>query len=232
MVEGLLAAGCTVLVPAFASGFHVAPPGGWRLPHNGWDYDASPGSTEGIGRAFTPDAPDIDRDMGAIAAAVLARPGRVRGDHPGDSFAAVGPLARELVAGQRPLDVYAPLRALAESGGVVVLMGVGLDSMTLLHLAEQRAGRALFRRWASGAQGHPVEIETGGCSDGLPNLEPVLAPLARETDVGASRWRAFPAGPTLDAAAEAIRRDPAVTHCGRNDCERCRDAVLGEPVLA
>lgn len=231
VVEGLLAEGCTVLVPAFASGFRVPPPARWRLPRNGWDYDAFPGVTDRVGRAFTPDVPDVDRDMGAVSATVLACSERVRGDHPGDSFAAVGPLAREVIAGQRPLDVYAPLRAVAARGGAVVLMGVGLDSMTLLHLAEQRAGRALFRRWASGAAGRPVEIETGGCSDGFPRLEPMLAPLARETTVGASCWRAFPAGPTLAAAAAAFRREPTLTHCGRADCERCNDAVLGGPHL-
>ena len=68
---------------------------------------------------YAPDAPDIDRaDMGAIPAAVLAMPGRVRGNHPLCSFAAIGPLADELVAAQQPLHVFAPLRALAEAGWV------------------------------------------------------------------------------------------------------------------
>jgi aminoglycoside N3'-acetyltransferase len=86
--------------------------------------------------------------MGAIAAAVVQMPGRSRGNHPICSFAAVGPHAQSLVAHQSPLAVNAPLAALADCSGYVVLMGVGLNCMTLLHLAEQQAGRNLFRHWA------------------------------------------------------------------------------------
>lgn len=232
VVDALLAEGCTVLVPAFSSGFRMPPPPGWRLPRNGWNYDAYPGSADGAGKAFAPESNEIDADMGAIPAAVLARPDRRRGYHPGDSVAAIGPLAQALVAGQAPLDVYAPLEELGRRCGAVVLMGVGLDKMTLLHLAERRAGRRLFWRWASGRGGQAVEIETGGCSDGFPRLEQVLGPLQRTTIVGQSRWRAFDARAAVEAATRAIQQEPTVTHCGRADCERCNDAVAGGPLLA
>jgi len=65
----------------------------------------------------------------------------------------VGPLAQQLISGQQPLNVYAPFRALAEAGGWVVLMGVGPDKLTLLHYAEQLAGRIPFRRWANDPAG-------------------------------------------------------------------------------
>jgi aminoglycoside N3'-acetyltransferase len=159
---------------------------------------------------------------------VLARPERLRGDNPLCSFAAIGPTS-DLVREQRPLDVYAPLRILAGRDGFVLLIGVGLERMTLLHLAEERAGRVPFRRWANGPDGRPMEVETGGCSDGFGNLEPVLAPLARETNVGESRWRAFPARAALEAATEAIREQPEITRCGRDDCLRCADAIAGGP---
>ena len=50
----------------------------------------------------------------------------------------------------------------------------------------------LFRRWANGPDGRPMEVEVGSCSDGFGKLEPVLGPLVREARVGGSRWRAFP----------------------------------------
>ena len=158
-------------------------------------------------------------------------PQRVRGDHPRDSFTAVGPRAQELISGQTPEDVYAPLRALADAGGAVLLMGVGLDKMTLLHLAEQQAGRRLFRRWANGADGQPVEVTEGGCSGGFMNLKPVLSPLMTTITVGKSLWRVFSASAAVDAAAEAIRLNPMITHCGQASCLECRDATLGGPVL-
>src|SRR5439155_21031518 len=54
VVQGLLAEGCTVLVPTFTSGFSMPPPLCWRLPRNGWDYAAFPGRADGVGKAFTP----------------------------------------------------------------------------------------------------------------------------------------------------------------------------------
>jgi aminoglycoside 3-N-acetyltransferase len=173
---------------------------------------------------------EIDEDMGAIPAAVLAMPGRIRGDHPLCSFTAAGPLADELVSGQKPLDVFAPLSALAEADGSVILMGVGLGSMTLIHLAERMAGRNLFRRWANGSDGQPMMVEVGGCG-GFDNFKPIFSRLMKETKVGQSTWLVFPAKGALEAATRAIQEDPRVTHCDNPRCGRCNDAVMGGPIL-
>jgi aminoglycoside 3-N-acetyltransferase len=147
------------------------------------------------------------------------------------SFSAVGAAARLLIASQQPLAVYASLRTLAERGGSVICMGVGLTRLTLLHLAEQRAGRQLFRRWANGPGGRPMMVEVGGCSEGFARLDGHLTPIERHTQVGGSRWRIFPAMGALALATAAIRADPAITHCSDATCERCADAVLGGPLL-
>jgi aminoglycoside 3-N-acetyltransferase len=228
-VDAFVDEGATLVVPAFAASvFAVAPPEGMRPERNGYDYDAAHESP-GRGRIFTTDGNEIGPSMGAIPAAVLARPERIRGNNPLCSFAAVGARA-ELVREQRPLDVYAPLRILAARDGFALLIGVGLERMTLIHLAEERAGRTLFRRWANAADGKPMEVEVGGCSDGFGKLEPVLGPLARETTVGKSHWRAFPARAVLQRASDAIRDDPAITRCDSPSCLRCRDAAAGGPV--
>ena len=236
IIAGPLEAGCTLLVPTFSGdAFAVAPLPHQRLAQNGTSpgyYETLHQTLPGVARVYTPDAPDIDRaDMGALPAAVLATPGRVRGNHPLCSFAAVGPLADELVAAQQPLQVFNPLRSLAEAGGSVVLMGVGLTGMTLIHLAEQLAGRNLFRRWANGSDGQPMAVEVGGCSRGFGKFEPILAPVMQSTIVGQSRWRVYPAQETLERVVQAIRNEPMMTHCGRADCTRCDDAVLGGPIL-
>jgi aminoglycoside N3'-acetyltransferase len=98
--------------------------------------------------------------MGIIAATVVAWPHRARGNHPLCSFAAVGPLAEDITACQSPLDVYAPLEALTQRNGAVLLAGVGIEKMTLLHLAEKAAGRTLFRRWANDLHGQAVAVES------------------------------------------------------------------------
>jgi hypothetical protein len=136
-----------------------------------------------------------------------------------------------LITGQHHNDVYAPLATLAQLCGDVVLMGVGLDSLTLLHLAEQVAGRTTFRRWANDATGQAIAVEAGGCSDGFPRLRPILQPLIRSLMVGQSVWMRLPADQTITVAAEAIRREPSLTQCDNPHCERCRDALLGGPLL-
>ncbi|HLM58919.1 MAG TPA: AAC(3) family N-acetyltransferase [Pyrinomonadaceae bacterium] len=231
VVRAFLEEGCTMLAPTFSSAFAVEPPPRLRFERNGWDYVRGSGPCPGAGRIYAPETAEIDRDMGAIPAALLARPGRVRGRHPLDSFTAAGPLAEELILTQSPSEPYAPLAALGRAGGFVLLMGVGLERMTLLHLAEKEAGRALFRRWANDARGEPEVVEVGGCSEGFGKLEPHLRAVTRQTTVGQSAWRLLPAGDALSLAAAAVRAEPRITHCGRAECERCDDAVAGGPIL-
>ncbi len=226
-----------MMVPAFTSAFEVLPPPHLRPPRNGFNYDNPPAGWSTVAPVYTPDASDIDAYLGVIPRTVLAMNDRIRGRHAYCPFAAVGPLAHALIDEQTAEDVYAPFRVMAEHGGSVVMMGVGLTSLTLIHWAEAFAGRQLFRRWALvpaiGANGG-TEVQmflVGGCSNGFAKLEPAIGSLAGETRVGESRWRAFPARRTVDAATEAIRRDPEITSCGASDCSRCIDSVAGGPII-
>lgn len=231
IIDGLLAEGCTVLVPSFSSYFAIAPPDGMRPQRNGWDYSvnwALPMSTQ---LHYTPSAGLIDSDMGAVPAAVVSSRERARGNHPLNSFAALGTVAEELIRDQSPLNVYSPIQKLSELDGYVVLMGVGLDRMTALHLAEQNAGRTLFRRWSDDPEGKPMMVAIGSCSDGFPNLDSVLAPLERQLVVGKSLWRVFLLRDVLAVAEQAMRDDPEITRCDDLDCERCDDAIAGGPIL-
>jgi len=233
VVEGLLAARCTVLVPTFSS-FDVPPPDvpAMRPQRNGWEYASVPRDESVGGRIFTPESMELDQeDMGAVSAAVLTMRNRVRGNHPLNSFTAVGPLAHDLIDGQEPTAVYRPLESLADLNGWVVLMGVSLRSLTLLHLAEKSAGRQLFRRWANDAHGRVMMVEAGGCSRGFEKFESVLAPMERRATVGQTTCRAYPAKEALEAAGQASLDDPFITHCGNEECRRCRDAVMGGPVF-
>ena len=232
VVEGFMAEGCTVIVPTFSYDLAVPPPQGRRLLQNGYDYEAIEVPVPGSAQIYTPTSTAFSQEhMGAVPAAVLAMPSHVRGNHPLNSFAAVGPLAYRVISTQEPTNVYGPLRALAEMEGAVVMMSVGLNRMTLLHLAEQMAGRNLFRRWANGPHREPTEVEVGSCSEGFVNLEPFLLPIIMERKVGASIWRIYLAKELLAIAAREIQASPMLTHCGDERCLRCRDAVRGGPIL-
>ena len=229
VLGGLLESGRTVLVPSFSSAFSVPRPNHEApMVQNGIE-DGFRGPTTGTGRVYTPTCREIDRDMGALPAALLNMDGAVRGRHPLNSFAAVGPDAKALVGGQSALDVYAPIRELARRGGDILLMGVGLEAMTALHAAEELAGRRLFRRWANGTDGNAMAVAVGGCSRGFGAFDEVLAVVERRERVGESVWRAFPAREAISLATQAIRALPGRTRCQRDHCIRCADAVAGGP---
>jgi Aminoglycoside 3-N-acetyltransferase len=213
--------------------FGLPAPAALRPARNGVDYGkfpAEPPLPEGI--PYTPGCGLINTSLGVFPATLIKRGGAVRGDHPLNSFAAFGPQAEELIAAQSPADVYGPIRELAAREGRILLIGVGLNRMTAIHLAEQQSGRRLFLRWAKATDGRVSMFDVGSCSEGFPRLEPVLRQYARPAVVGDSWWRAFPSRQVLDAARTAMREDQDITHCGDSDCLRCQDSIAGGPLKA
>lgn len=233
LLDALLTRGRTVLVPAFTEPqFNVPAPADMRPARNGIDY-ANPPSASPLAEdfAYDPGCRLINPHLGRFPATVIKRLGAVRGDHPLNSFAALGPLANELIKAQSPGDVYGPIRKLAEHEGRVLLIGVGLNRMTAIHLAEQESGRNLFLRWARTPDGGVSMFPVGSCSEGFPRLEPVMRQYERATNVGDSRWRAFPARGVIAAASDAMRDNQGITACDSAECLLCRDSIAGGPEL-
>jgi aminoglycoside 3-N-acetyltransferase len=84
--------------------------------------------------------------MGTLAEHIRRHPGSVRSDHPQASFAALGPRADDLMA-VHDLDCHlgerSPLGSLYSADAQVLLLGVGFEACTALHLAEYRLPWAL-----------------------------------------------------------------------------------------
>jgi aminoglycoside N3'-acetyltransferase len=230
IVEVFLSEACTLMVPTYSYWAWTAAPDlpELRPPRNAWDYGVE---KEPATRPFSVDSTEVSPDMGAIASAVASWPGRIRGANPGVSFSAIGPRATDLIGGQPSIDPNAPQRALAAMSGWLVLAGVGLERATLLHAAEELAGRNMFMRYAL-TSGGVVPFATGGCSDGFGDLAPFLEPFRREVFVGESRWWIFPAAEMLKRASDAIRANPNLTRCTDPTCARCESAIEGGPILA
>ncbi|MEU6534395.1 AAC(3) family N-acetyltransferase [Streptomyces sp. NPDC047000] len=79
--------------------------------------------------------------VGALADCVRTTPGAVRSAHPHTSFAAIGPRARDLLAGHDPschLGERSPLARLYAARAQILLFRVGFEACSALHLAEYR----------------------------------------------------------------------------------------------
>lgn len=232
LLEAFRQADCTVMTPAFSYGFLANPVERYMPTRNGagdyvWyrEHPLEPG-------IFSAGCKELSvEDMGMFARQVLMHPKSVRGNHPLNSFAAVGEYAHALINGQNWRHVYAPFERLCETDGLVLMLGTDLKSATILHYAESLAGRELFIRWAKDGDGQTRPACTGGCSNGFEQFSPYLAGIERRATVGRSMWRLYPAKEMVRIAADAIRRDPLITHCKSESCKRCRDAVRGGPVL-
>ena len=90
-------------------------PAGDRPSQNGWAYDEwMPSSHE---RRFDIRGQHLSlSEMGIFPATLLSRSERVRGNHPINSFAGVGPRASEIIDMQAPHRVYGPFEKLCEEG--------------------------------------------------------------------------------------------------------------------
>ena len=236
LVGAFMDRGCTLLVPTMANTlFGIPAPPDDRPARNGRDYDAKAASAErdpwpGLSDIYDPSRTDTDPDLGAVPAYVASHPDRVRAQRSPGSLSAIGPHADALMAGETEEDMFGPYRALVAHGGAVLLMGVGLDRMTILHLAEVEAGRRPFIYWGRGPDGKPMRSRGGACSSGFPNLDAVLAPMETRVRVGQSTWRLFPARELVATAADVIRSDPPITQCADPGCLECRDAIAGGPL--
>ena len=232
IIEGVLEKECTIIVPTFSYDYEISVPNGVNPPlQNGYDLDNKDILTKGIDKIFSNTSNEIHYTMGIIPKYVLSIRGRVRGNHPMDSFSAIGPNAEDYIKDQDSKNVYAPLIKLCEDDGYLVLIGVDLTRATIIHYAENIAGRNLFIRWANNHIGNPIAVNVGGCSDGFNNLDPFVKSIEKKVRVGNSLWRVFHAKSFAKIIAKVITSNPEVTHCDDPNCIRCEDAVKGGPII-
>jgi aminoglycoside 3-N-acetyltransferase len=85
--------------------------------------------------------------LGALTNVVRTWPGALRSAHPHYSFAALGPAAAEVTDGHEltsGLGERSPLARVHDLDGDILLLGVGHESNTSMHLAEYRVARPRF----------------------------------------------------------------------------------------
>lgn len=107
----------------------------WEEPEQWWDLIRQ--NWPAYDKAITP-----TNTMGAVAEMFRSWPGTLRSDHPARSVAAWGKHARYLTEKHDLSNIFgdgSPIGKFYELGGSVLLIGVGYDKNTSLHLADVRA---------------------------------------------------------------------------------------------
>ena len=140
IIDSLLYEESTVLVPAFSSEmYEVPPPSDEQFARNGLGRFESEKFVANVRRVYTSDSLDIDSNMARSQLRYSSWPAMsavliLYGPSPQS-----GLRRAPLIPSNTGLDPHGPLYRLVNADGFVFLMGVGLDKMTAIHLAEQEA---------------------------------------------------------------------------------------------
>ena len=171
--------------------------------------------------------------MGVTADAFRRLPGVLRSDNP-HAFAAEGPLAERIVA-PHPVNVPhgldSPAGRVLEMGGHVLLLGVGHDANTTVHLAENLAG-VRYRRPKHVTvlrDGVPARVdyeEIDHCCERFALMDGWLDErgLQQRGVVGHAEARLVPTRAVVAVAVERLRADGTVFLHPLGADEECDEA--------
>ena len=167
--------------------------------------------------AFDPLVSACARYVGRLPERIRTWPGAIRSDHPEASLVALGGSAQWLTKDQptdHPYGAGSPLAKVLEAKGSILMLGAPLETITMLHHAEELAD---IRNKRSVHYSAPVKTPTGiewreihdiNTSTGAFSYEPVVggrdafeviaeealaAGIGRERAIGESRSVLFPA---------------------------------------
>jgi aminoglycoside 3-N-acetyltransferase len=216
VLDAMLASFAGVVMPTFTYKTEIIPEVG--PPNNGITY----GSGYDHNKMAEPFRPDMRADplMGILPETLRNHPSATRTAHPILSFAGIN--ADLPLFTQTLYEPLAPLGALAELDGWVVLINVDHTANTSIHYAERLAGRKQFVRWALVGDRVVECTNYPGDSMGFQTIEPQLAQDTRRVPVGEGFIQAVPLQRLFEIVKGLIKKDPLALLCERLDCERCQ----------
>lgn len=178
------------------------------------------------------------RDLGVVADTFWRLHGVARSDHP-FALAAAGPLARSITGGPMTFPPYtpdSPLGRVCQLDGQVLLLGVGHDADTMLHLAEfiARVPYRVARHATVSRDGRPLRIdyeEIDHCCERFALADAWLRQrgLQAEGRVGHAHARLARARHIVAVASERLAAEPCLflhpRDAGCVECEAAWDSM-------
>lgn len=170
-------------------------------------------------------------NMGIVADTFRRLPGVLRSDNP-HAFAAYGPRAAELTA-PHPIDVPhghdSPPGRAYDLDAQVLLLGVGHDANTTIHVAENLAGMRYFRPQHVTVleNGHPTRVdyqELDHCCQNFALMDDWLGDRQHRGVVGRAEARLARSRDIVDTAMRHLRENETVFLHPAGVCEECDDA--------
>lgn len=205
----------TVVMPAFTYKTLVVPENG--PPNNAIDYGAHHPRNK-MAEYFYPDKP-VDKMLGIIPETLRKRPEAFRSGHPVLSFCGVN--ARDFLERQTLSEPFAPIAALTDRGGYVLLMGVDHTTNTSIHLGERLAGRRMYTRWALMPDMIVECVNFPHCSDGFNAIKTLMDPFTRQVTVGRALIQALPLYELVETTRQLVQNDPLALLCSKDHCPSC-----------
>lgn len=169
--------------------------------------------------------------MGVTADTFWRSPGALRSDNP-HAFAAAG-LHAAAITRPHPIDaphgVESPVGRVYDLDGWILLLGVGHDANTTVHLAENMAGvrYGLPKHATVLEHGRAVRYnyrEVDHCCENFRLLDEWLGPKQRRGTVGYAEARLMRARDVIEAATMRLRSNETVFLHPRGVCTECDEA--------
>lgn len=215
LLNALLETTRGIIMPAFTYKTMLNP--GIGPPNNGMTYGAQTDLNK-MTEPFHAGMP-ADPMMGILPEILRRHPGAKRSSHPIQSFAGIN--ADAILNSQSLFNPLAPIGALADRDGWVLLLGVDHAVDTSIHYAEKLAGRMQFVRWALTPDRVLECPGFPGDSEGFNAIVPDVEKYTRRVQIGGALVQAVHLKSLIEVVVQKIRENPFALLCGRDDCERC-----------